>query len=368
MGSEADQPVPAAAVLVVEPFLHFDAERVYNTLTDASLARGEPGFAELHDLRDGRSTPGDLAPALRARLRDAGWLVDAAPDLGSRFRLKYVSFEASAACNQACYFCPVSVDPREDHAVGMELYEDIVAQLAAHRATIEGVAMVLYNEPTTDRYFLDRVRVLKKHGLPPAVLTNATGLTPQRVDTLLEMGGLSYLSVNLSTLDRERYRRDRGTDHLPMVLRHLDYLKDRPLAPSMDMAVLGTGDETHRRDFEAISERFRGSRFRVCFYEVMDRAGALSVGLRPTVRQSRLCGCEQTGSRPVQWVHINAKALCVLCCQDYHEQHVVGDLREERLDDILAGPRMSTLRRWAYGMESAPDDFLCRKCVYARTR
>ena len=354
--------------LVAEPFLHFGPDRVYNTLTDTLLTSDQPGFAELRELRSGRLTPVDLSPALRAGLHDAGWLVESAPDLGGRFRLKYVSFEASAACNQACYFCPVSVAPREDHVIDMDLYERIVAQLAAHRATIEGVSMVHYNEPTADKYFLDRVRTLKRYGLPPAVLSNATGLTPQRVDALLDMGGLFYLSINLSTLDRERYRRDRGADHLPLVLRHLDYLKDKPLAPRMDLAVLGTGDAPHRQDFEAISEHFRGSRFRVCFYEVMDRAGAVPMGSRPPEPHRNLCGCEQTGSRPVQWVHINAKAECVLCCQDYHDQYVVGDLREETLDAILAGPRMSVLRRWVYGMEPAPDDFLCRKCVYALTR
>ena len=359
------KPMPPAAALTVEPFLHFGPDAIYNTLTDTHVASGQPGFAELRALRHGGLQPGDLPAHLQATLLEGGWLVESMPDPGARFRLKYVSFEASSPCNQACYFCPVSVAPRADHAIDMTLYEAIVAQLAEHRATIEGVSMVHYNEPTADRNFIDQVRTLKRYGLPPAVLSNATGLTPQRVDALLEMGGLFYLSINLSTLDRERYRRDRGADHLPLVLRHLDYLKDKPLAPRMDLAVLGVGDAQHRADFEAISERFGGSRLRPCFYEVMDRAGATLHGQKPMVPHARLCGCEQTGSRPVQWVHINAKAECVLCCQDYHDQYVVGDLREEKLDAILAGPRMARLRRWVYGIEPAPDDFICRKCIYA---
>jgi hypothetical protein len=358
---------PAAERLVVEPFLHFGPERIYNTLTDLFLSNGEPGFHELHALRGGALFPGDLRPGLLETLFAGGWLVETAPDLGGRFRLKYVSLEASTVCNQSCYFCPVSVDRRDNHSMTMEFYEEIVAQLAEHRSTLEGVSMIHYNEPTADKRFLDQVRVLKKYGLPPAVLTNATGLTPQRVDAILEMGGLRYLSINLSTLDRERYKRDRGGDHLPIVLRHLDYLKDKPLAPQMDMAVLGGGDEVHRRDFEEIQERFRGSRFQVHFYEVMDRAGSVPIGLHPQGRHQRLCGCEQTGSRPVQWVHVNPMGQCVLCCQDYHDQYVVGDLHEESLDAILSGPRMSLMRRWAYGMEPAPDDFICRQCIYALT-
>jgi len=362
-------PATAAApgTLIAEPFLHYSSERIYNTLTDQLLLAGETGFTEMLRIRNGELAPAELPGNLLGPLLGNGWLVESAPDLSARFRLKYVSFEASTVCNQACYFCPVSVDRREDHTMSMELYESIAAQLAEHRATIDGVSMIHYNEPTADRRFVEQVRVLKRYGLPPAVLTNATGLTPDRVDAILEMGGLRYLSVNLSTLDRERYKEERGGDHLKLVLRNLDYLKDKPLAPQMDMAVLGKGDANHRLDFEQISERFANTRFKVHFYEVMDRAGAVPVGMHPTKRHERLCGCEQTGSRVVQWVHITPKADCVLCCQDYYDEHIIGNLKEQSLDAILTGPRMSLLRRWVYGMETAPENFICRGCIYALT-
>jgi MoaA/NifB/PqqE/SkfB family radical SAM enzyme len=358
-------PTPAADRLQVEPFLHFGTDRVYNTMTDRHLHRGESGFAELQDLRAGRVVAGDLGAALRAALYAGGWLVETADDLGSRFRLKYASIEASTVCNQACYFCPVSVERRQDHVMTMEFYESVVAQIARYAGSIEGVSMIHYNEPTADTFFVERVRMLKRYGLPPAVLTNATGLTPQRVDAILELGGLGYLSVNLSTLERERYDHDRGGDHLPLVLRNLDYVKDKPLAPTMDMAVLGRGDAVHKRDFEEIRERFAGSRFNVIFYEVMDRAGAVPIGLHPVGTSGRLCGCEQTGSRPVQWVHVTPSGQVVLCCQDYHERYAVGDLHHESLEQILRGPRMTLLRKWVYGLERAPDDFICRHCIYA---
>jgi hypothetical protein len=361
------QPTPAADRLIPEPFLHLAPGAIYNTLTDRTLRADDPAFGALRTVLDGERAPIDLPPAERARLVEEGWLIESAADLLGRFRLKYVSFEASTVCNQACYFCPVSIAPREAHAMSMEFYEQICGELAAHRATLEGVSMIHYNEPTADKRFLDQIRVLKRHGLPPAVLTNATGLTPARVDEILALGGLAYLSINLSTLDRERYRRDRGGDHLPIVLRNLDYCANLPLAPQMDMAVLGTGDEVHRRDFEAIHERFAGTRFNVQFYEVMDRAGAVPVGLKPERTDRRLRGCEQTGSRPVQWVHITPHGKCVLCCQDYSENYVIGDLHEESLDSILSGPRMSMLRGWVYGIEEAPDDFICRHCIYALT-
>ena len=194
------------------------------------------------------------------------------------------------------------------------------------------------------------------------------GGEPLVVPGLMELGGLRYFSVNLSTLDRERYRRDRGKDHLELVLRNLRYLRDLELAPLMEIVVLGRGDEEHRRDYEEICAHFQGSRFEVKSYQTMDRAGAVPFGLSPRASRRRLCGCDQTGSRPLQWLHITPYGKCLLCCQDYHEQYVVGDLSEETVAQVLQGERMARYRRWAYGVEEAPEDFICRRCIYARRR
>jgi len=132
--------------------------------------------------------------------------------------------------------------------------------------------------------------------------------------------------------------------------------------------VLGTGDDDHKRDCEEISRRSDGSRFGVKYYEVMDRAGYLQIGHRPASRERRLCGCEIVGSRPLQHLHITPQAKCVLCCEDYDGKYVVGDLTRESVAEVLSGPAMALMRRWAYGLERAPEDFLCYGCTFALTQ
>jgi MoaA/NifB/PqqE/SkfB family radical SAM enzyme len=358
--------------LQLNPFLHVDELAVYDPLTDRTSRPGDPGHAALRALLGAEAALeieiADLTADDRALLARDGWLLPAGEDPARRFRLKYVSLEAHTVCNQACYFCPVSIAPREDYFMPTELYERIVGELAAFRDTLEAVVMINYNEPTVDPRFLDQVRTLKAAGLGAAVLTNGSGLTPARADALVEMGGLRFLSVNLSTLDRERYQSERGGDHLPQVLRNLDYLKNLPIAGEMDMVVLGTGDENHRRDFEEISERFAGSRFQVKSFEVMDRAGYLQIGLKAKAPDRRLCGCDNVGSRPLQHLHITPRGQCILCCEDYDEVYKVGDLTKESVREVLAGRELARMRRWVYGLEEAPADFMCRNCVFARTR
>ena len=176
----SDQRLAAAPAptLVVEPFLHVSPTRIENPLRDRAIAAGDPGFAELLDLLRGELEVDRLPAPPGARSPPIGWLVENGPHLATRFRLKYVSLEAHTVCNQSCYFCPVSIAPREDYFMPTELYERIVGELPACRDTIEAVFMINYNEPTVDKRFVEQVRAIREAGLPPAVLTNGTGLTP----------------------------------------------------------------------------------------------------------------------------------------------------------------------------------------------
>src|SRR5260370_1314756 len=224
-----------ATELRVNPFLHIDAERIYNPITDRALSVGDPEFDALRRVIEGVE--------IDARLEDDGWLVRG--DVSRLHRLKIVSLETMTACNQKCYFCPVSIAPREDYDMPVELFARIVNQLTAYRDTLESVFLQSYNEPTLDRPFVHFCKALFAAKLPVAVLSNGSGLTQAKVDALIESGPLHYICINLPTLDRERYTRDRGDDHLAALLRNLDYGKSRPLAKVMKIVVLGTGDAVH---------------------------------------------------------------------------------------------------------------------------
>jgi MoaA/NifB/PqqE/SkfB family radical SAM enzyme len=347
-------------MLTVSPFLHIDADRVYDPLTDRALVPGDGLFErfrafEVHGGEDGT-------------LESAGWLVRNGTDLSRRHHLRIVSLETMTACNQKCYFCPVSIAPRADYLMPDELFERLVEELKTFRPTLESVFLQSYNEPTLDRRFLDQCRTLFAAGLPVAVLSNGSGLTPAKAEALASEGPLRFLCINLSTLDRERYERDRGADHLPVVLRNLEHIQNLAVATEMKIVVLGTGDETHGRDFEQIRERFAGTRFVVEQHIVMDRAGWLDVGIKAADRRQRLAGCDNVGSRPLQHLHITPHGKCVLCCEDYDEKYVVGDLTRSSIREVLEGEELAKMRRWVYGIEEAPDDFMCRDCVFARRR
>lgn len=354
--------------LVAQPFLHLERDHIYNPLTDKTLRSTDDGYRHLRAVVQQGLSRADLDRETIKYLFDLGWLVSGSVDQSKQSHLRYVEVETNTYCNQACCFCPVAEKPRAPQSMPLEFFERIIEQLSDYKQTLLIVSLFRYNEPTVEKHLVDLVKIIRSYGLPPAMNTNATGLTPARTDQLIEAGGLRFMSVNLSTLDPELYREERGRDQLGMVMRNLDYVKDKPLADRMDLAVLGRGDEQHKRNYASILQHFAGSRFNVQSFEVMDRAGHLPEGQKPSRRHTHLCGCMQTGSRPLQWLHITPAGKCVLCCEDYDEEHVVGDLHKQSVNEVLASPGFAQLRRWVYGHEEAPDDFICRKCIFARTR
>lgn len=347
-------------MLIANPYLHYASDRIYNPLNDRALTPADPAWASLRRFLDGGAADESL-------LRDE-WIIEQSSDLSRRSLLKIVSLETMTTCNQKCYFCPVSIAPRDDESMTEELFASIVNQLTTYRSTLEGVFLQSYNEPTLDRRFVEHVRALFAAGLPVAVLSNGSGLTPAKADALMAAGTLRYLCINLSTLDRDRYKHDRGEDHLAVVLRNLDHIRDRKIADEMRIVVLGEMTDVHRADYEAIRERFAGSRFEVHLSEAQDRAGWLDVGIKTMTPKRNLAGCDLIGSRPIQHLHITPRGACILCCQDYDENYVVGDLTKNTIGEVMVGDEMAKMRRWTYGVEEAPDDFICRTCVWAIER
>src|SRR5687768_14510736 len=179
----------ARNMLKTNPFLHIDAERIYDPLTDRALVPGDGGYERFRAFQ--------TSGAADEMLEREGWVISNGHDLSRRHHLKIVSLETLTTCNQKCYFCPVSIAPRADYAMPDEMFERLVEELTAYRDTLESVFLQSYNEPTLDRRFIDQCRTIISAGLPVAVLSNGSGLTPAKTDALVAAGKLRYLCINL---------------------------------------------------------------------------------------------------------------------------------------------------------------------------
>jgi Radical SAM superfamily/Iron-sulfur cluster-binding domain len=346
----------------VSPYLHFTPDGAYNPTTGERIGTEHPDYALLLALRDaGRN---GVDPAAVERLRAQRFIIEDLVAESHRTHLLCVSLETCSVCNHRCGFCPVSRDPRGRQVMEPALFESIVDQLGAFTTKDTVVFLNNYNEPTVDPLFLDRCRYLFRKGLPVSLLTNASGLTPEVAREISSIGRFRYLGVNLPTLDVERYRASHGTKDLPRVVANIDALGSLEIAEERAIVVLGDCGEIHKADEAEIAARYGPAGWQIKSFEVRSRAGQIPMG-RVVPYKKKLRGCELMGSRPFEHLHVNANARAVLCCQDYYESWTVGDLTVQTVAEVLGGETLARLRRWAYGVEEAPENFICRRCEFA---
>ena len=353
-----------AAVLedTVSPFLHDRGSVLYNPLTGASLAKDGKAFQALSRIEQGLSPEADQG--VLDHLKAARFLIDDIEAEVRRSHLLYLSIETCTSCNHRCPFCPVSVDPREREVMSQPLFESILDQVLQVAGRNINVFLSNYNEPTVDPLFEERCAALFARGMTVSILTNASHFSPERGARLEAMGRFRYIGINLPTLDPERYEKMHGTRDLARVLANIDALHARSLSEETAVVVLGDEDEAHRRDVAEITERFGPLGWDVRPFRIRSRPASGTFVPEPPPKK-KLKGCELMGSRPFEHMHVTATAKAVLCCQDYYERLTVGDLKTQTVAEVLGGDVMARLRRWTYGVEDAPADFLCRVCEFA---
>ncbi|WP_329173311.1 radical SAM/SPASM domain-containing protein [Streptomyces sp. NBC_01477] len=321
----------------------------------------QPDLAALAALERAAPEPVDL-PSLIAefgeplirRLVEKAWL-QASDDLCVEYRLRTAQIEVTAHCNWSCRYCPVSSSPKPRATMPMDLFTEIIEKLTPYR-TITFVTFHFFNEPTLDRFFADRIRVLQEHGMKLSLSTNASALTHRKIQLLQDSGVLHHLIVNLPTLDEEEFRTLTGAGTYKATLRNLDLAIDQGWP--VTLAVNGVGEELSRRT-AALRAKYEGRGVEVNPTQTCDRAGELTNEYHQGVfAAGRLRGC----SWPLNHAYFSVTGDMFICCNDFHQREVYGNIRDGSVHDVMTSPDAVRLRRRVFGVEEAPQDYICRTC------
>lgn len=276
-------------------------------------------------------------------------------ELCTEYYLTSAQIEVTAHCNWGCSFCPVSTDRKPKATMSMPLFEEIIEKISLYD-TIRCVTFHFFNEPTLDPFFDDRVAVLKAYGIPLWLFTNATRLDEKRIDMLKQSGVLGRLVVNLPALHEEDFRELTKSRSHAVVMKNLDAVIAAGLP--VEIAVSGTREELDQRVKE-LRDRYESPNVKVKATLTADRAGALSNRYNQAVWiDGPLRGC----AWPVNHAYFSVKGDMFICCNDYYQREVFGNIQSGSVHEIMTSPLAVLLRQRVFGVAEAPADYVCRSC------
>lgn len=356
-------------------FVFSDGSQLINDLTNRFSAC-DPEDVDL--LRRLSTEPADFetltssnpGPEFRSRLERLireQMIVPASLDETRGFVPHRVDIETCRQCNARCRFCPQSVSPKSPAVMPLELFEFILSRLG--QPSPEWVALNHYGEPLLDPHFRERVRMLRERGLPLNLFTNGTLLKDSTVDFLSE-GGLYEVTFNFPSLDPEEWcdlmqmkekfywNARRGIERFLS----LGGAGGRGASISVNARTANSEERVAR-----LQEHFSSfGRVHMIWEDSNSRASAVENQLVRIDAKSAgrfYGGCE----RFVAHLHISWEGKVYLCCQDYDQRTVFGDVRESSISSIMTSDSARQLRAEMFGLAPMAAGRPCLNCNKLRT-
>lgn len=267
---------------------------------------------------------------------------------GKRHRaITYIGVETCAHCNRACHFCPTNntVFPPKEFMAD-ELFESILSDLRSWGYS-GGFSLYGHNEALLDSRIAGLTR--RAQELLPSIYqslsTNGDKLTLSLATELFDAGVRSML-VNCYD-DRQGL-----IDRMLAIAKHLELL------PGYHVHYVGSSAwafPMHYHSSERSFTLYDARQFKEGFPGITSRAGNVAGFAALSEPISRNC------ERPWTYVHVKYNGNVILCCQDWAEEVILGNMREQSLVDIYNGPLAEHYRE-KLGEHDRRGLKLCDRC------
>lgn len=276
-----------------------------------------------------------------------------------------VQIENNTHCNYSCWFCQnrYYVRPRKK-VMDMDLFEHILKEVRKTYPVEEVniTSFSVYNEPTLDPLFLDRLSLMTEMEFDHLCAINGSNITKKLADSMVD-SGFRYHSIviNLPTVDPTESRKIMGipSAYHKKVLERLDYFFARlnDVEIPVRVNVNGNGTIDHKNTFHSIYTRFQHRKLEFSMVALHNRAGMLDHIIEGKIDKSPydIFDC---GMGYFKHLYVGIKGNVYLCCHDYYQKYSFGNLTEESLSNILESEKKKDMRI------KFMSDF-CKHCSYS---
>jgi MoaA/NifB/PqqE/SkfB family radical SAM enzyme len=269
-------------------------------------------------------------------------------------KVRHLEITTMVGCKVACVYCPQDkISHRYFGADRMMRYDDFKTYIEKVPKHVV-VHFTGFAEPFLNPQCMDMIEYAARRGHPIYISTTLAGIT--RADTR-RLSKLAYYEFQI---------------HLPSAEKAMNLaINDEYFSLLSDLMTAGIVTDFHFHGNEVhpvVGAWLRQHAVDFAQFQIQDRAGNLNT----EKVKARMSTPVTTAARP------NGKLRCdriyqnvllpngdvVLCCMDWSAEHVLGNLKRDRFEDLY---RSETFRRVLRGLRKPGDDILCRTCTVAQS-
>lgn len=288
--------------------------------------------------------------------------------------MSYLNVETTNICNANCIFCAYQYQERPTGVMEMDLFRKIVDEYAECGGGPLGLTPTV-GEPLVDPKILERIAYARAKPEITAIGMYSNMISLEKVGAeALVNSGLDGLTVSVSGLDAEMYKRVYRSKQYPRVLRNIKAFAEannkagRPVDFTIDMRVDRPAAEVAAfPDFKDVAALVGADHMLIKFrYDDWsgkiapeDLSGTMRLRKPSWLRRPRISPCTEMYNGPM--VYWDGKVGACGCRDVNASELSIGDARERHLADIWFGEEIRALRA---SFLSANPPAICAQCAH----
>lgn len=256
------------------------------------------------------------------------------------------NIESTNACPMTCIMCPRAKMTRPVRHMDIHLFRRIVDQ--AWRTTAF-LWLDHFGDPLLHPNLPELIRYAHSRGIITALSTNATSLTPERSEQIID-ARLDLLHVSLDGTDAETYRYYRGkaavySQAVENVSAHAEVKVKRQAKTPWTVAAMIVMDKTKCQMDEFRRVWTRPGIDEILFKQFTVFSGSVDAkSCNPDYQAPRIPQTMSPCYFPWSSLSVMSDGRVVPCCYDYDGLVELGNLNDQTLDEIWNGGAMQALR------------------------
>lgn len=268
-----------------------------------------------------------------------------------------IEIETCTICNWKCKYCPPKGNRKIEY-MGEALFTDILKKAVAY-GKIKTVTLHGFNEPTMDYRLLKFISEIMACNLSVSLYTNGSGFNAKLINILRQYKNRICVTFNCPSAEEEIFNRITGSKDFSKTMAAIE--QTIKVGVKTCINIQGNRDESTA---EAIRIKKMFPSAQVLSNGSLDRAGLLKNQYFENYHNTNplLSGCEIASKS----LFVNVKGQVYLCCNDYFNQYILGDLKTDVIADILVSDTAIRLRQKIWGGQIPESEFICRKCSYSQ--
>jgi len=274
-------------------------------------------------------------------------------------RPEAINFEITSICDARCIHCPREEMDRRMKPMDLALFRKLIDQAA--ELGVPELVPNGYGEILTIRNLEDYLGHVsgKAHPFQVVINTNGYRMTEEKIELFLRHR-VRLLNICLDGATAETAEKVRVQLELGQIEANIQRLMALRRERGLDYPQVRVGMiviPQNRHEVDAFLAKWRGVVDYVGLGGVSNRAGSLSSELLVGGGQGRVQACVL----PFRELNVYSDGKAVLCCDDWNEEYVVGDLNTQSLEEIWRGEALTRARQ-AHLESRGAELPVCAKC------